>query len=61
VWASSPAIATKQQNSLIWATVVMDAPDVIAVHIGGYLLVNVPSTTGTERDAGWPAGGRTTD
>jgi hypothetical protein len=36
VWASSPAIATKQQNSLIWATIVMNAPDVIAVHIGGY-------------------------
>jgi hypothetical protein len=41
VWASSPAIATKQQNSLIWATVVMDAPDVIAVHIGN-VCVAVP-------------------
>jgi len=41
VWASSPAIATKQHNSLIGATVVLDAPDVIAVHIGN-VCVAVP-------------------
>jgi hypothetical protein len=34
-------MTTKQHNSLIWATVVMDAREVIAVHIGN-VCVAVP-------------------
>jgi nitrate reductase cytochrome c-type subunit len=50
VWASSPAIATKQQNSLIWATVVMDAPDVIAAHKAGLRAFSLTCHV-TQRDA----------